>query len=224
MSHVPERSAECEAMHDDLIEFAFGTLTGRRRSEVLEHLESCAYCNAELEALADITDKLLWLAPEAEPSLGFESRLVERYRSSESRRRVTHLRRASVLAVAAMLALVLGVGVGAIFTGHGGNGPASATRPMTSRLVSAGQTVGEVTISSGSPSWMIMDIDTGAVSGLVWCKVTLDSGAVVIVGKFSISNGYGSWVAPLTTSASDIRSARIVSARGTVLASATFAT
>ena len=64
-------------MSDDLIEFALGTLSGRRRAAVLDHLETCAHCNAEVESLADVTDKLLWLAPEAEPSLGFETRVIE---------------------------------------------------------------------------------------------------------------------------------------------------
>jgi Putative zinc-finger len=224
MSRVPERTPACAAMNDDLIEFALGTLSGRRRSEVLNHLETCSHCNAELESLADVADKLLWLAPEAEPPLGFESRLIERYRSSDPRRSVTRLRRASVLAVAAALAAVLGVGIGAVVTGGHGTGGPVATRPITGRLMSNGQTVGEVTISSGSPSWMIMDIDTGDVSGLVWCDVTLANGRDVTVGKFSLSHGYGSWVAPLTTKERNVRSARIVNAHGTVLAQATFAT
>ncbi len=209
-------------MNDDLIEFALGTLSGRSRANVLQHLETCAHCNTELESLVDAADQLLWLAPEAEPSLGFESRVIERYRNSQPRR-VTHLRRISVLAVAAMIAIVLGVGVGAVVSGHGGNPPASAIRPTTGRLVSNGETLGEVTISTGSPSWMVMDIDTGDVSGLVWCEVTLADGHVVTVGKFTIANGYGSWVAPIRHPASDVRSARIVNAHGTVLAQATFA-
>jgi hypothetical protein len=225
MSRVPERSPECEVLNDDLIEFALGTLSGRSRANVLQHLETCGHCNAELDSLADAADTLLWLAPEAEPSLGFETRLIERYQSSDPRRRITHLRRASLLAAAAILAVVLGVGVGAVVTNHGGTNPPQATsRPLTGRLMSDGQNLGEVTISSGSPSWMIMNIDTGDLSGPVWCEVTLANGRSVTVGKFTLSNGYGSWVAPLTSSTSNVRSARIVNARGTVLAQATFAT
>jgi predicted anti-sigma-YlaC factor YlaD len=224
MSHVPDRAPECEALNDDLIEFALGTLSGRSRASVLQHLESCAHCNAELDSMAGAADTLLWLAPEAEPSLGFETRLIERYRRSDPRQRVTRLRRASLLAVAAMLAVVMGVGLGAVFTGHGGTNPPVATRPLIARLMSNGQTLGDVTISSGSPSWMIMEIDAGDVSGPVWCEVTLGNGHNVTVGKFTISNGYGSWVAPFTSSSSGVRSARIVNAHGTVLAQATFAT
>jgi hypothetical protein len=42
------------------------------------------------------------------------------------------------------------------------------------------------------------------------------------VGKFTLSNGYGSWIASVKDSSADIRSARLVNARGTVLATATF--
>lgn len=222
MSHVPDRT-ECGVINDDLNEFALGTLSGRSRANVLQHLETCAHCNSELESLVDAADKLLWLAPEGEPSLGFETRVIERYRSSRPRR-VTRLRRISVLAAAAMMAIVLGVGVGAVVNGHGGNQPAAAIRPSIGRLISNGETLGEVMISTGSPSWMVMDIDTGGVSGLVWCEVTLTDGHVVTVGKFTISNGYGSWVASFSHPASDVRSARIVNVHGTVLAQATFAT
>src|SRR5271155_1475493 len=103
-------------MNDDLIEFALGTLSGRSRAAVLDHLQTCAHCNAEVESLADVTDKLLWLGPPAAPPLGFETRLIERYRGGDTRRRTTRRQRVGVLAVAAMVAAVLGVSVGAIVT------------------------------------------------------------------------------------------------------------
>ncbi len=225
MSHVPERSKECEALSDDLIEFALGTLSGRSRSLVLDHLETCAHCNAESESLADVADWMLWLAPDAEPPLGFETRVIERFRGSEAQRRIVRRRRASVFAVAAMLVAVLGVGVGAVVTSHdGANLPSATVRPSTGRLMSGGQVLGEVTISSGSPSWMIMDVDTGKVSGVVWCEVTFANGRSETVGKFTISHGYGSWIAPIKASGSDVRSARIVKANGAVVAQATFTT
>ena len=225
MSRVPERSRECEALNDDLIEFALGTLTGRERSLVLEHLETCAACTLESESLVEVADALLWLAPGAEPSVGFETRVIERLRGSVVERRVARRRRVGVYAVAAMLVAMLGVGVGAVATSHGVvNNPSASARPATGRLMSNGQVLGEVTISSGSPSWMIMDVDTEKVSGLVWCEVTFANGRSETVGKFTISHGYGSWVAPIKASGRDVRSASIVNAGGHVLASATFAT
>ena len=224
MSRVPDQSPECEAMRDDLIEFALATLSGRSRALVLDHLETCSHCTAESEALADAADTLLWLAPEAEPPLGFETRVIERYRGAGAGRQIDRRRRLSLFAVAALLVAVMGVGIGAVATQGGGSHPSATQRPMTGRLVSDGHVLGDVTISAGSPSWMIMDVDTGKISGVVWCEVTFANGRSETVGKFTISHGYGSWVAPIKASGRDVRSARIVNGEGTVLAQATFAT
>jgi hypothetical protein len=171
-----------------------------------------------------VTDKLLWLAPEAEPSLGFETRVIERYRGGDTRRHTVRRQRVSVYAVAAMVAAVLGIGVGAVVTNHTTTPPSATTvRPLTGRLMSGGQVVGDVTISSGSPAWMIMDIDAAKLSGTVWCQVTLANGHTETVGKFTIANGYGSWVAPINGSGRHVRSAQVVNANGTVLAQVTFA-
>lgn len=224
MSRVPEDSMNCDAMRDDLIEFALGTLSGRSRSLVLDHLENCAHCEAELESLAGVVDTMLWLAPEAEPTLGFESRLIERYRESDTRRLSVRRRRASVLAAAAVLIALLGIGIDAVVTTHGATtNPSATARPISGRLTADGVVVGHVTVSSGSPSWLIMDVDAGQLSGTVWCQVTLANGRVEDVGKFTLTNGYGSWIAQLKASESHVRSARLVNARGTVLAQATFA-
>jgi hypothetical protein len=224
MSSIPDDSTRCDAISDDLIEFALGTLSGRSRSLVLDHLETCAHCDAELESLASVADAMLWLAPEAEPSLGFESRLIERYRNSDVRRRTTRRRRAGVIAMAAVLAAVLGIGIDALVTTNGGtNQPSATAKPTTGRLIADGHSVGQVTISSGHPSWVIMDVDAGGLSGVVWCEVTLANGRTETIGKFTLAHGYGSWIAPVTTAGSRVRSAQLVNGNGSVLARATFA-
>jgi hypothetical protein len=225
MSRVPERSKECDAISDDLIEFALGTLSGRSRSVVLDHLETCVHCTAESESLAAGADALLWLAPEAEPPLGFETRVIERFRGRDADHRVIRRRRVSLFAVAALLVAVLGVGVGVVATSHGNaNHPAATQRPSTGRLILDGKVLGDVTISSGNPSWMTMDVNAGKLTGVVWCEVTFANGRSETVGKFTIAHGYGSWVAPIKASGSNVRSARIVNEKGAVLAQATFAT
>lgn len=225
MSDASNPSMTCEAIHDDLIEFALGTLSGRRRSLVLDHLETCAHCNAELESLTRVTDTMLWLAPEAEPSVGFESRVITRYCESGARRKSSPQRRARVFAVAAVLVAMVGIGMGVLVTNGGGPARPSATaRPVLGNLTSDGQVVGHVSISSGSPSWMIMNVEAGQLSGVVWCQVTLANGHTETVGKFTLAHGYGSWIAPVNAMGSRVRSARLVNANGAVLARATFAT
>ena len=82
MSGDGEGSAQCAAIADDLPELAFGTLSGRRRSEVLRHAGSCPRCYAELGQLASVAEALQQLAPQMQPPLGFELRLAERLRRS----------------------------------------------------------------------------------------------------------------------------------------------
>jgi hypothetical protein len=50
--------------------------------------------------------------------------------------------------------------------------------------------------------------------------VILAGGKIETVGQFTLSAGYGAWGAPLTTSAGQVRGARLVDASGTVIASA----
>jgi Putative zinc-finger len=221
VNHPPEESKDCDAMSEDLMEFALGTLSGRPRSLVLEHLESCSLCRAELESLASVADTMLWLAPQAEPPLGFETRLMERFKESDARLTAGRRERISVLAIAALLIAVLAFGVGAIVKTPNANITTATSRPTTGQLLSNGHVLGEVSIAAGSPSWMIMNVDYGKWSGVVWCEVTLANGHTETIGKFTLSRGSGSWVAPIRNTGSPVRSAQLVDAKGAVLASAT---
>src|SRR5580658_4636816 len=68
----------CDAYADHLAELALGTLSGRERAETLAHVEGCTRCSDEVEELSKAADELLHVAPETEPPLGFEVRLLER--------------------------------------------------------------------------------------------------------------------------------------------------
>jgi hypothetical protein len=142
-------------------------------------------------------------------------------REGDVHRATARRRGISVLAAAAVLVAALGFGVAAITTDHGNVTPPSATaRPATGLLTSHGRALGQVSISSGNPSWMVMTVDAGTWTGVVWCEVTLSNGHTETVGKFTLASGYGSWVAPLKSSASQVRSARLVDSNGDVIASA----
>jgi hypothetical protein len=221
---------QCDLMQDDLVELALGSLDGRSRSEVLEHVGSCPRCRATLEQLSGVTDTLLQLAPEAEPPLGFELRLVEKLRAAEAdrplateRARQRWFRRAGPLVAAAAVVLLLGVGLGSLVTSRGNNNQVqSAPGVTTAALTSHGHVLGQVMTSPGNPAWMFMTVDEDVWSGKVTCEVTLAGGKTETVGVFTLSGGYGAWGAPLTSPASDVRSARLVAADGTIVASAQF--
>ncbi len=222
MSDYLENSVNCEAISEGLLEFALGTISGRDRARVVEHLDSCPRCLTELESLAAVTDAMLWLAPEVEPPLGFETRLVERLRADNAvpLRRRRH--RVVWLAAAALLLVVAGFGVGAAM--HVGTGPEqyATSRPAMARLTSDGKVLGQVFVSTGQPSWIYMTVDDGNRSGVAWCRVTLKSGRAETVGRFTLTRGYGAWVAQIQTPGDQVRTAQLVDANGTVIASATF--
>ncbi len=222
MSGNVEDSRACESIEDELTELSLGTLFGRCRSEVLDHVESCSHCTTTLERLSTAADALLLLAPEIEPPLGFELRLAEKLQAPATRPRPRRLLRASVLSAAAMIIVALGFVIGARATPHDVNHPGqSASVDLTgANLTSHGQVLGKVVISRGSPAWMFMTINGDAWSGTVTCEVTLAGGKVETIGVFRLSGGYGAWGAPLTSPASTVRSARLIAPNGAVLASA----
>ena len=218
-------SRSCDQVQDELAELSLGTLFGRRRSEVLEHVESCVHCSAELEKFSTVADSLLLLTPEVEPPLGFESRLADRLRPPALRPRPGRLLQASALCAAAVILVALGLVLGARAMGPDNHPVQSAAAELTTaNLTSDGRVLGEVLISRGSPAWMFMTIDDGPWSGRVKCEVTLSGGRVDTIGVFKLSGGYGAWGAPLTSPAGDVRSARLVAANGAVLADAQFST
>lgn len=226
MNDNRENSESCELVQDELAELSFGTLSGRRRSEVLDHVESCSHCSAELDRLSTVADALLLLAPEIEPPLGFETRLADKLRTPATRTRPGHLLRVSVLSAAAMIIVATGFVLGAWTTHDHDNDPGQSTAvDLTSaNLMSHGQVLGDVMISRGSPAWMFMTIDADSWSGSVTCEVTLSDGKVETIGVFNLSSGYGAWGAPLTSPTGMVRSARLVTPNGAVVASARLST
>ncbi len=220
MTDPAARPVDCAAVSDDLLEFGLGTLSGRSRSLVLEHVEECSECSAELESLASVTDALTRFAPEAEPPLGFETRLAERVRGIGVRRGNARRRRVAVLAAAAAIVAVISFAVGALATNSGAGRPVAAVRPTTAQLTSGGRVLGQVSVVAGNPTWLIMTIDSGSWSGPVWCEVTLSNGRMVDVGSFSLSRGQGSWTSRVKVSADQLRSAELVEVSGHVLAKA----
>jgi hypothetical protein len=68
-----------------------------------------------------------------------------------------------------------------------------------------------------------MQVDTGSGDGIVTCQVTGRDGHVITVGTFRLADGHGAWGSPDGADSSWLRSARLVTASGTIVATATFA-
>ncbi|MFY9928137.1 MAG: hypothetical protein WAK82_09055, partial [Streptosporangiaceae bacterium] len=127
------------------------------------------------------------------------------------------------------------VGLAVIVAGLGGwrigvgTSPSPATSSAAGQLTSASllsathQNVGDIFLYSGTKRWLYMSVNLGSGDESVTCQVVGTDGRVTTVGSFQLNAGYGGWGSPEPGNAGTLRGARLVSADGTVLASATFA-
>ncbi len=68
----------CDEFREIAPDLALGLLGGDERGAAITHLAGCARCQAHLEGLVRVADDLLLLAPQVEPEIGFESRVMAR--------------------------------------------------------------------------------------------------------------------------------------------------
>jgi anti-sigma factor RsiW len=69
---------DCARLRELAPELALGVLTGEERAEARKHLATCPDCREYVLELTSVGDGLLALVPGAEPSLGFEDRVLSR--------------------------------------------------------------------------------------------------------------------------------------------------
>jgi len=221
MSGDVEHPAQCEEIADELTELALGTLSGRRRSDVLDHVGSCQQCRDELEKLSTVVESLQQLAPEVQAPLGFELRLAERLQG-DATHRLRRRRRIGVLSAVAVLLgmLVFGLGVLVAAGSRNDKRQSAGSEAVTADFTSQGEVVGRLFVAAGSPGWVFVTIDGGRWHGTVTCDLTFDGGQVETVGVFKLAGEYGAWAAPLPPAAGQVRSAQLIASNGTVVASA----
>ena len=84
------------------------------------------------------------------------------------------------------------------------------------------QSVGKVYLYQGSPQWLFMSVNMHSGQETVICQVRDRDGHITTVGSFRLTNGYGYWGSPAPGNPGSLTGARLVTASGTVLATATF--
>jgi len=227
---------QCDEYSQNLAELALGILTGRARAATLAHVDSCAHCAEELEQLSRAADAVVSVAPELEPTVGFEVRLFNRMGlgddpapvravPDEGRRGpfrwVAGAPRWALASAAAVVALLIGLSIGwSIGSPSGTQHPTEVAAVATVALKEHGNTVGTVTTYGGATPWMVMTLDDSSAHGTLTCEVVTDNGVTHRVGTFSATYGHAAWDAPLKVAPQDVRKAEVVSANGTVIATA----
>ena len=213
----------CDATRGLAAELALGVAEGADRGEALAHLADCADCRAEVRRLTEAVDAVVALAPEAEPPAGFESVVLNRL----GEERAAGTRRPWLLGAAAVLLLVLGIGVGLLVAG----GADGSTSVASARMAAPdGEVVGEVwrtgeadaAVFVSVPAWA--GIDAVGPDALRYAlRLELVDGEEVEVGDFDLGDGVSSWAVPTDLDGDDIRAVSVVDDTGRVWCTGRFA-
>jgi len=236
----------CHGFQDMAAELALGVLTGRERAQAMAHLEHCEACRENVRQLTLTGEGLLELLPAMEPPAGFETRVMDRIgltapapaparrfawlphagRRGASqggpgqRGQLSRTRR--MFAVAAVALAVLAGGLGGWALGNGASSPAGTPLRSAALESATHQAVGKIYLYQGRPHWLYMSVNMPSGQETVICQVRDRDGHVTIVGTFHLTNGYGYWGSPVPGNPGSLTGARLVTASGTVLATATF--
>ncbi len=222
-----EHPVSCAEMRDLAPELALGVLSGIPRANALAHLDGCPACRSMVDEMAALGDSLLLLAPETEPPPGFAQRLKDRREPAPSRARPRwRLPALAAGAVAAAAALGVVVGLGAqsapdFRVGHPATVHALGGRELSAAVLrNQGHQVGQVFVYAGRPSWVFMTIDADRPTQRLTCEVDTKQGATVVVGSFTVSEGYRSWGSTVAVQPDQIQGVRLVDAGQQTVASA----
>ncbi len=231
----------CGELADVAAELALGVLTGRERAAALAHLDRCAACREHVRRLTMTGEDLLGLLPGIEPPPGFETRVMERTGLAAQdpgpgagrwigrlRRLAGKLGRAGRARRTRRMLATAAVTLATAMAGLGGWAMHAATPPATSLLSTAAlitasrRPAGTIYAYRGSPGWLYMSMDLPSGNGTVTCQVVGTDGHVTAVGSFWLTDGYGSWGSPGSVDTGRLAGARLISADGAVLATASF--
>jgi hypothetical protein len=171
-------------------------------------------------------------APTAAFTEGLFRQLTDRASNQETQIRSVPVRRGrmALVAAAAAAVLVAGTAVTTETMSH-----QSATRTAAQASPGAvrigtfqstdGQVLGQVAAYRGDPSWVFVNVDVPNYHGTIRCMLQVDDGSTVAFGTFTVSNGIGQFSKTIgSVDVSHLRGAELVTATGSPVADATFAT
>src|SRR4051812_13474717 len=194
----------CEETRQLAAELALGIADGEERATALRHLAACPDCRRELPELSEAADELLMLAPEQEPPVGFESRVLARVQPAPrpAGRRARRWRRPLAVlapaAVAAALAVTITLGAtsddrrladqyrATLAAAHGSYFEAAPLRAP------ADMPAGVVYAYRGTPSWIFVAVDRPYRSTAYTVELAMTSGQRVPLPSLRLDRRTGS--------------------------------
>ena len=227
-------NGSCEDTRELAAELALGIADGEARAKVLEHVAVCAECQRELERLSALADGLLELAPEREPPVGFELRVLDAMQPLSStepfeRRRLRLPRRVLPLAAALAAAVVVTAG-GLLYAVQDDRHLADHYRATlteahgsyfgAARLHDdAGKAAGVLFVYRGSPSWLMVTVDPPYRATARRVELVGADGRVIPIPWPRLTQG--AWGGSLPVDLGAVESVRLVSKEGRVLLATT---
>jgi hypothetical protein len=176
---------------------------------------------------------------EAEPTAAFTDGLFrELSEQAKQRQQPTQIRTATrprvraVLQVAAAAVVLVGGTAAATealtnptATHNAAQVPQGSALRTGTFVTADGQVLGQIVAYRGSPSWVFMNVDVPNYDGPVKCMLQVDDGSTVAFGTFTVKAGIGQFSKSIgSVDVDHLRGAKLVTANGSQVAAATFAT
>ena len=182
----------CTEVRELAPELALGIIGGPERAAALEHTSECGPCRVLVGDLAEAADALPLLAEEVEPPAGFEERVLAALKAP--RRRNRRLVAGAVAVAAAAAAIVSIVGVRVVESVQDSNQVMSAASHVGAAHMTGanGLEVGNVFVSNGQPSAVIVNVNYWVPSGNY--RIEFRTGSTdKYLGDVGIHDGRGWW-------------------------------
>lgn len=225
-------TSDCPEVEGLAAELALGIVSGSERAAAVAHLNACPGCRRLVDELATAADPLLLLAPEMEPSIGFESRVLSATASAERpaplpsslQHRPVRSFTAARAAIAAAIALVAATGgllVGRAVTD--GGGPVVRTALA---VVAEGKATCRAFAYGDEQSWVFVSLATPPewTADYIVEITTVGGGRPAAVGNLRLQAGSGSMGAVVDVPSSRLQAVRVLDASGRLRYEAPFQT
>ncbi len=206
---------------------ALGTVSATDRASALAHLRQCQSCQRLVDDLSTVADGLLLLAPEAEPSIGFESRVLAATGAAERPERVGPPRRSWVrVAVAVAAALILGSA--SVLAGLALSRNDAGDAPIRTALAvnANGLATCRVFAFGEDRAWVFVHLETPRDWSADYTVqvTTAGEGQVQTLGELRLQAGVATLGATVDVPAEQLRSIRVLKTSGELWYEAVFRT
>jgi hypothetical protein len=219
------RRIDCAELVDLAPELAIGNLCGDERAAAIAHLAECPSCQQVVNSYTTVTDRLLLVAPHAEPPAGFEQRVLAALPSEIAPQRLARRPHRTWAVLAAAAAVALAFFTGGLLLDLRSDEPAFANADM---VTASGETVGQVVLHDDDPGTLYMTLTgwaeqverLGLAEADYTVRIETDNGDI-ITEPVTLADD-ASWATTLDVDPDTVTSVAVVGANGYIWCQATF--